>query len=314
MGYREFSGVIVTQATLVGAIEGGGTRFTCAITDASAVVRERMVVPTTDPASTLGECVRFFQAAAGRHGSIAALGIACFGPLQLRADAPDHGRLMPTPKAGWSGASIVGPFRAALGVPVAIDTDVGAAAHGELCLGAGREGRSLAYVTVGTGIGGAVAPANADARLMHAEMGHLRVRRHPRDVDFAGTCPFHGDCLEGLASGVAIRARWQCDLSALPAGHEGRELIAGYVGQLAAAIALLHAPERVVIGGGVMADGVLLPLVRAAALDSLGGYLPPLRDAARMDAFIVPPALGAGSALAGAALLALALLRPAAAR
>jgi fructokinase len=291
-------------ARLVGAIEGGGTKFICAVGDSRGAVLERVVVPTTDPASTLGECLRFFEAAATRHGPVQALGIACFGPLQLRVDARDYGHLLATPKPGWSGADVVAPFRAGLRVPVALDTDVAAAARGELALGAGRGSASLAYVTVGTGIGGAVTPVVPGVHALHAEMGHLPVRRDARDAAFAGTCPFHGDCLEGLASGPAILARWGMPLSALPSGHEGREIIGGYIGQLAAAIALLHSPEVLVVGGGVVSDPQLLPQVREAALACLGGYLPYLRDAAAMDAFIRAPGLEGDSAITGALLMA----------
>jgi fructokinase len=297
------------ERALIGVIEGGGTRFVCAVGESAAAFVERTVVPTTDAATTLGECLQFFAAAAGRHGPIAALGIGCFGPLQLRSDAANFGCLLSTPKAGWSGVSVLAPFRAALGIPVVLDTDVGAAARGELAVGAGRGLDSLAYVTVGTGIGGAVAPGDTASRAMHAEMGHLIVRRDARDAEFAGICPFHGDCLEGLASGPAIRARWGVELSALPADHPGRAIIAGYIGQLAAAIALLHAPHRLVIGGGVMADGSMLPLVRESAQALLGGYLPQLRDREGIGSFIAAPALGRDSAIAGAALMALDAVR-----
>jgi fructokinase len=296
------------EGRLVGAIEGGGTKFVCAVGESPRSIRERATVPTTDAGTTLEECLRFFRASAARHGPIAALGIGCFGPLQLRVDAHDYGCLLPTPKPGWSGVSVVALFREALNVPVALDTDVGAAAYGELAAGAGQGFGSLAYVTVGTGIGGAVEPGIPGSRAMHAEMGHLAIRRDPRDAQFAGICPFHGDCLEGLASGPAIRARWGSDLSALPADHAGRAIVAGYIAQLAAAIALLHAPEVLVLGGGVMSDGTLLPQVQDLALASLGGYLPHLRDPASMRSFIRAPALGTGSAITGAMLMALAAI------
>lgn len=291
---------------LVGAIEGGGTKFVCAVGSSPGSICERAVVPTTDAKATLAQCLRFFRQAAERHGPIAALGIGCFGPLQLRADAPDYGCLLRTPKPGWSGVDLVSPFREESGIPVALDTDVGAAASGELGVGAGQGFASLAYVTVGTGIGGAVAPGSPGARAMHAEMGHLAIRRDPRDAHFAGICPFHGDCLEGLASGPAIRARWGSELSALPGDHEGRLIIAGYIGQLAAAIALLHAPDVLVMGGGVVSDGTLLPQVRDSARALLGGYLPNLGDPAAMRSFIKAPALGSDSAISGALLMALA--------
>jgi fructokinase len=261
-------------------------------------------VPTTDPATTLAACRRFFENARDRHGPISALGIASFGPLQLRQDAPDYGRLMATPKPGWSDLDIVGPLRTALGVPVALDTDVGAAALAEWRLGAGRDVNSLVYVTVGTGIGGALVPAPQDARLMHAEMGHLPLRRDTRDAGFAGTCPFHGDCAEGLASGPAIRARWGCNLADLDADHPGRGIIAGYLGQLAASITLMLSPGCIVFGGGVMDDGSMLMRVRQAMREYLGGYLPPLRDAASIDGYVRAPALGAHSGIRGALLLA----------
>jgi fructokinase len=216
---------------------------------------------------------------------------------------------MSTPKVGWSGVNLLAPLRAAFSVPIALDTDVGGAALAEWQLGAGRGLSSLAYVTVGTGIGGAVAPDTpAASRLMHAEMGHIPVRRHPRDRDFAGTCPFHGDCLEGLASGPAIVARWGVTLDALPPGHEAREIVAEYLGQLAASIALMLSVERVVFGGGVMADGRVVPLVQEAAARHLNGYLEPLRDPSRLNTYICAPALGARAGVTGALLLAQAAL------
>jgi fructokinase len=196
-------------------------------------------------------------------------------------------------------------LRSAFSVPIALDTDVGAAALAELRFGAGRGVGSLAYVTVGTGIGGAVAPVHPSTpRLMHAEMGHLPVRRDSRDSSFAGVCPFHGDCLEGLASGTAIRARWGCTLEELPAEHMGRSLVASYLGQLAASIALMVAVERIVFGGGVMSSGALLPLVRASAFEYLNGYIGPLNDAERAAIYICAPGLGDDAGIVGALLLA----------
>lgn len=293
------------ERALVGAIEGGGTKFICAVAESPTTLIERRVIPTTDAGVTLGACLQFFRDAGARHGRLTALGMACFGPLQLRHDARDYGCMLPTPKAGWSGVDLLAPFRDALQVPVFLDTDVGAAALGELRAGAGKGFGSLAYVTVGTGIGGAVAPEANSSRLMHAEMGHLPVQRDPRDTAFAGICPFHGDCLEGMASGPAIAARWGSALSALPADHPGREIVAGYIAQLATAITLLHAPERLVMGGGVMTDGSLLPRIRSCTLARLGGYLPPLGNAAAIETYMSAPALGGDSALAGAVLMAL---------
>jgi fructokinase len=293
----------VTQARgqrLIGAIEGGGSKFVCVVAEAPERVFERAVIPTRDPHATLNDCLRFFSDARIRLGSLQALGIGCFGPLQLRSDAADFGHLLPTPKAGWSGFDVVGTLQRALDVPVAIDTDVSCAAFGEWRFGAGRGLGSLAYVTIGTGIGGAIAPAGTTSRMMHAEMGHVPVRRDARDGGFAGVCPFHGDCLEGLASGPAVLARWGCDLAALPADHPGRSLIAGYIAQLTASLALIQSPEAILIGGGVATGGDLLPAVRRATHELLRNYLPHLQTADQLERMIRPPGLGANSAVAGA--------------
>jgi fructokinase len=192
------------RKALYGAIEGGGTRFVCAVAEAPDRILARVAVPTTDPRTTLTECARFFMAAESSHGPIAAFGLGCFGPIELSPDATDFGRLLATPKPGWSGADVLAPLRSAFAAPMALDTDVGAAALAEWRIGAGGGTASLAYVTVGTGIGGAVAPQDRTRRrLMHAELGHLPAVRDPRDAGFAGVCPFHGSCIEGLASGLA---------------------------------------------------------------------------------------------------------------
>lgn len=293
----------MSKPLLYGGIEGGGTKFLCAVGTGDGSLLQSTSIPTRDAAGTLAACADFFRQADAHHGAIAALGFGCFGPLQLQPHAPDFGHLLDTPKPGWSGVDVVSPLRAALGVPVALDTDVGAAALAEWQLGAGRGLHSLAYVTVGTGIGGACVPQPA-ARLMHAEMGHLPLRRDARDAGFAGICPFHGDCAEGLASGPAIRARWGVDLAALPASHPGREIIAGYLGQLAAAITLTLAPQCIIIGGGVMSDASMLPRVRAAMRGYLGGYVSVLRAAEDFDAYLHAPALGSHSGIKGALLLA----------
>lgn len=292
------------QRPLYGGIEGGGTKFTCAIAREPLNMVESVSIPTTDAATTLARCVDFFVEAARRHGPLAALGVGSFGPIEIRPGSPQLGRMLPTPKAGWSGVDVLEPLRSALKVPIALDTDVGAAALAEWRLGAGQGRGSLAYVTVGTGIGGAVAPAANAARLMHAEMGHVPLRRDPRDRDFGGVCPFHGDCAEGLASGPSVIARWGCAMDALAADHPGRDLIAGYLGQLAATIALMHSVERIVFGGGVMSDGSLLRLVQVAASHYLNGYIPALGEAQRMADYICAPALAARSGIVGALLLA----------
>jgi fructokinase len=294
----------MTRQALFAGIEGGGTKFICAVGRSPLQIIDSVSVPTTDSRATLGQCVQFLVSAQQRHGPIDAIGFGCFGPIELRQESADFGRLLPTPKPGWSGVDVLEPLRSAFNVPIALDIDVGAAALAELQLGAGRGCGSLAYVTVGTGIGGAVAPFRRDGRVMHAEMGHIPVRRDSRDGDFVGCCPFHGDCLEGLASGPSIRARWGSTIDSLPADHEGPLIIAGYLGQLAASIALMLSVERIIFGGGVMADRTLHSLVRVAASNCLNAYVAALAEPNRMASYICAPALGAQSGIAGALLLA----------
>jgi len=297
------------QPLLYGGIEGGGTKFVCSVAHSPAHVIESATFATTSAQATLAECVGFFRAAQTKHGHIGAFGFSCFGPLELRPDSAAYGCMLSTPKAGWSGVNLLAPLQASFSAPIALDTDVGGAALAEWQLGAGRGLASLAYITVGTGIGGAVAPATpAASRLMHAEMGHIPVRRHPQDRSFGGICPFHGNCLEGLASGPAIVARWGTTLDALLSGHEAREIIADYLAQLTTSIALMLSVERVVLGGGVMADGQVMPFVRDATARYLNGYLEPLRDSSRLKDYICAPGLGARAGVTGALLLAQAAL------
>jgi fructokinase len=196
-------------------------------------------------------------------------------------------------------------LRSVLHVPMAVDSAVRAAALAEWHHGAGRGLGSVAYVSVGTRIEGAVAAAgDSGGRMIQTEIGHLPVERDPRDGDFIGTCPFHGDCLEGLASDAAVRARWGCALKSLPGGHEGRAIIAEYLGQMVASIVMMLSVHRVVLGGDVMADGALIPLMRVAASRYLNGFIPAFQDCGILTEYVCAPRLGSRAALTGALLLA----------
>jgi fructokinase len=246
------------------------------------------------------------------HGAFSAIGIATFGPVDPRPSSPTFGQLLATPKSGWSATNLVAPFGQLLGCPVAIDTDVNAAALAEALHGAGRGCGTVVYVTVGTGIGGGIAVDGRTLKgTLHPEMGHIRVARHERDVAFAGTCPFHADCVEGLASGPAIIARYGTSLDRLPPEHEALGIVGYYLGQLAASILLMLSPERVVFGGGVMNYEPLLREVRAAAAKILNGYAGLGAEAASLDGLIVAPGLGDRSGIFGAIALAQAMLRSA---
>ena len=290
---------------LLGAIEAGGTKVVCAAARAPDEILAETRIATTTPAETLGAAQRFFDSVAAELGAFAAIGIATFGPIDLRASSPTFGRLLATPKPGWTDADLVAPFARRFGCPVAIDTDVNAAALAEAIHGAGRGCGIVAYVTVGTGIGGGIAVDGWTLKgALHPEMGHVRVVRHERDREFRGVCPFHGDCVEGLASGPAILARHGTSLDLLPAGHDARRVIGYYLGQLATSIVLLVSPERLVFGGGVMSGASLLHETRAAAAQLLNGYAGLGPDADSLERLIVAPGLGLRSGIIGAIALA----------
>lgn len=292
---------------LYGAIEAGGTKFVCAAGYGPAEVPDdaRVVISTAGPGPTLAAVVEFFERVTRQYGALCGLGIAAFGPVDLDTRSPTWGRILATPKPGWSNISLVAPLER-FGCVIAIDTDVNAAALAEARLGAGTGADSLAYVTVGTGIGGGLVMTDRTLKgLLHPEMGHIRVRRDPRDGDFAGVCPFHGDCLEGLACGPALAARWHMRADELPEQHPGREILGDYLGQLAATIALVVSCERIVFGGGVVSGGRLLPYIRQSASRWLGGYLPIETRAGGFERYITAPALGDSAGTAGALLLAM---------
>ena len=293
----------MTPPPLLGAIEAGGTKFLCAVGHGPGALLAQARIATTAPAPTLAAIVDFFAQAETVHGTVAAFGLASFGPIELDRSSPEWGRWLTTPKPGWSGADLLAPLRSHFGKPMALDFDVGAAALAEARLGAGRGARSLAYVTVGTGIGaGFIIDGRPLHGLMHPEAGHIPVRRARGDDQVRGVCPYHGDCLEGLATGPAIQARWGRSLDRLEAAQH--EVIAYYLGQLCASLALTLSCELIVIGGGVMQTGGLLERIRNHARTLLAGYLPRPRHCGDLRDFIVAPGLGEDAGLAGAMLLA----------
>jgi fructokinase len=290
---------------VLGGVEAGGTKFVCVVGHGPGTILQEERIATTTPAETLGRVVAFFRAAERRHGSCAAFGVASFGPLDLDPASPAWGRLTRTPKPGWAGADLVAPLRAAFGRPVAVDTDVNGAGLAEALWGAGRGADCVVYVTVGTGIGGGVIHHRQPLRgLSHPEMGHVRVPRHFDDATFAGVCPFHGDCLEGLASGPAGLARWGAPLETLGADHLAWDVLGFYLAHLCAAATMLLAPDVIVMGGGVMKSPPLLPAVRRWSRRLLAGYPQSPRLAGDLEAYIVPPALGDRAGALGALALA----------
>ncbi len=283
-------------AGLLAGIEAGGTKFVLAVARSPQDIVAKQSIPTTTPNETLARAALWFK----EQGEIASLGIGSFGPVDLHRASDTWGRITNTPKPGWSGCDIAGYFSDELQVPVGFDTDVNAAALAEYEFGAGKSASSLAYITVGTGIGGGlVLDAKPVHGAAHAEMGHMFPRRHQRDLDFKGTCPHHGDCLEGLACGPAIKARWGSSLSELPKDHIAHEVIADYVAQLAHSLIALTAVEVVVLGGGVMKTVGLLDRAKRRASQLSAAYFP---GGAKHR--IVAPSLGDDAGITGALLLA----------
>ena len=284
---------------MLGAIEAGGTKFVLAVGPAPNTITARHTIPTRDPATTLAEAAQWFTA----QGRIAALGIASFGPVELDPAAHSWGTITNTPKPGWADCDIAGFFAMALGVRVGFDTDVNAAALAEYHAAAGAGCRSLAYLTIGTGIGGGLVLDGTPVHgIAHPEMGHIYPRRAADDHAFAGICPHHGDCLEGLASGPAIKARWGASLSDLPADHCAHAIIADYIAQAVHTLFATTAAERVVIGGGVAKTAGLIERVAARAQALSAGYLP---GGARHR--VLRPQLGEDAGITGALMLAAAL-------
>ena len=276
-----------------GLVEAGGTKIVLGISDRDRNIRARLRLPTTTPAENLGDAVCWFKE---QRLEPAGIGIASFGPLQLDRGTPGWGRVLETVKPYWSGADLAAPFTAAYGCPVAVETDVDGAAIAEARWGAGVGAGSLLYLTVGTGIGGGFVNEGRLLRgLSHPEMGHIRIPRHPADMDFAGICRVHDDCFEGLASGPSIKARWGASLSELGSNHPGHEIIAWYLGQAVSSYRAVLQPARIVLGGGVMATPGLIDAVRRCTAKADAGYF--TGDVAQV---IVGPALGDNSGLLGA--------------
>lgn len=289
---------------LLGAIEAGGTKFVCGIGDAERGSLATAIIPTRDPKTTFADVQAFFQAATQRYGLLQGIGIASFGPVDIDPASPGYGRILRTPKPHWQGCDLAALAERIAPVPLAIETDVNAAALAEACA-AGMEDTTLAYVTVGTGIGvGIIADGKPLHGLGHPEAGHAFPRRHPTHGEFAGICPFHGDCYEGLASGPAIEAAWRAAASSFPDDHPFWDVESHYLAHLCASLLLTVAPRRIVLGGGVMKQHRLFPLIRQKTTELLGGYLVAVPDTNAMQELVVPPLCQEPPGLIGAYILA----------
>ncbi len=289
---------------LYGAIEAGGTKFVCAVGTGPDRILSEIRFPTTAPDETLARAVRYFEEQQQTHGPVAALGIGAFGPVDLHPESATYGRIAASPKTAWIGADMIGPLRT-LGVPIGFDTDVNAAALGEWRYGAARGLDTFIYLTFGTGIGGGgMVRGRLMHGLVHPEMGHIRI---PHDLErdpFPGRCPFHKDCFEGLAAGPAIEARWGARGETLPEDHPAWALQTDYIALGLSSLICTLSPERVILGGGMMQQSHLFPLVRRKVQDHLAGYVQSPAILADIQTYIVPPALGNRAGILGGIALA----------
>ena len=288
---------------LFAAIETGGTKcLVSAGRDPNSATRHR--IETTYPDETVSAIELIILDEIGRD-TVDAIGIASFGPLNVDVESSDYGRIGPTPKPLWEGFNLRSHLQRRFDCPVISESDVNGAALAEAAWQLDHPINHVAYVTVGTGIGVGVVQNHTIANgLSHPEIGHIRVKKHATDHTFPGVCPFHGDCLEGLASGPAIHSRWGASLSDLGTEHPALALEAFYLGQLAVNLILHHRPEVIIVGGGVSQTPMLLERMRTECLALLGDYLPELACADSMAKLITPPRLGEDSGILGAFMLA----------
>ena len=293
------------MSALFGGIEGGGTKFICAVGTGPQDIRAETRFPTTTPAETLGRAIAFFSEQQALLGPLSSLGVACFGPLDPNPASPAYGHILPTPKPGWANADVVGSLKAALNLPIRFDTDVNGAALAEARWGAARGCDPVLYLTIGTGIGGgALINGQLLHGLIHPEMGHIPLPRDPQRDPFSGICPFHGDCFEGLASGPALEKRWGQKAETLPPDHPAWDLEAHYIALALSAYIVTLSPQKIIIGGGVAGQQHMLPLVRQKVRAHLNGYVQSNHVAAGINDYIVLPGLGSHAGVAGAIALA----------
>ncbi len=289
---------------MLGGIEAGGTKCVVAVADDDLSIITQATIATTTPDETFASIISFFEQAQRAHASdITSIGVASFGPVGVDPASSSYGEILETPKLAWRGVSYQHHL-SHFGVPVVIDTDVNGAALAEQIHGVGNRSDTLAYVTVGTGIGvGVVQAGKPLSGFSHFEMGHILPRRAQGEI-FEGLCPTHGDCLEGLASGPAIKERWGKPLSELSADHPAHEMEADYLAQLVHSITLMHAPHSIVLGGGVMKTEGLIERIRAKAERYLAGYMKHAALDAGLQNYITKPKLGDKSGIIGALALA----------
>jgi fructokinase len=286
-------------------IEAGGTKWICMIASQPGDIHATTRFATTTPEETIRRATDFIESQAQQAGELSGLGIGSFGPLDLDRNSPTYGYITSTPKSGWASTDLLSPFRRAFNLPVGFDTDVNAAALGEHRWGAAQGATDFIYLTVGTGIGGAaVVNQGLVHGMIHPEMGHMHIP-HDWDTDpFPGICPYHGDCLEGLATGPAIQSRWQQPGEDIAPDHPAWVLEAEYLALGITNLIVAFSPQRIILGGGVMKQAQLFPLIRSKVQDLLGGYISAPQILENIEQYIIPPGIGSQAGVLGAIALA----------
>lgn len=291
---------------IFGAIEAGGTKFVCAIGTGAENIRAQIHFPTSRPDETIEQAVNFFQHNLNNGEKLSAIGIASFGPVDPDNRSPTYGYITATPKPGWSNFNFVGAIQDAIPVPVNFDTDVNGAALGEWRWGAAQGLDTFIYMTIGTGIGGGgLSNGKMMHGLIHPEMGHIPLPHDWKLDPFPGACPFHGDCLEGMAAGPALEKRWGARAENFPIDHPAWDLEAHYLALGLVSLICSLSPQKIILGGGVMQQAHLISLVREKVVRNLNGYVQSPMILERIDEYIVPPALGNRAGVLGALALAM---------
>jgi len=293
---------------LYGGIEGGGTKFVCMVGTGPTDIQAETRIPTTTPEETLDQAITFFKPFVDKS-SLAAIGMASFGPVDLNQTSPTYGYITTTPKPGWAHKDMISKMRDELKIPVVFELDVNAAAYGEFYWNPDNHDRDpLIYFTIGTGIGaGVIVDGRLVHGLVHPEAGHMRIPHDFHADPYKGHCPYHGDCFEGLACGPAMNQRWSQPAETLPPDHPAWDLEASYIAAALNNVICNLSPKRIVLGGGVMQQQRLLPLIREKVLNLLNRYIQSSAILDHIDEYIVPPSLGSQSGVLGAIALAMVL-------
>lgn len=290
---------------LFGGIEAGGTKFVCAVAEGPQAVHAETRFPTEKPEATIRQAIEFFQGQQNDLGELTAIGIGSFGPVDLDPNSPTYGYITSTPKPDWKNTDLVGAIKESFNLPIGFDTDVNAAALGEYRWGAAQGLGDFIYLTIGTGIGGGGMVNGALLHgLIHPEMGHILIPHDFNEDPFPGICPFHGDCFEGLATGPAIEKRWGQPGESLPDHHPAWALEAQYIAYGLMNLICTLSPQKIILGGGVMRQQQIFPLLREKLQRTLNGYVQAPAITEDIENYIVPPELGDRAGVLGAIALA----------